>query len=646
MADNNAFGSWRSTWVQYGPIVLAAAQILHPLANDEDLHALVVESAAQGFVDTERIDPLDALLAQLIHDRSPFERTEVAKVLVANGIDALRAAAVTGSSATRIASPGREFNTEQATLQPPEFDAVRTRAADYETQSPDFSTDRLATGRDPASTSDEAADDGAIDQPSRKRWPMLVAGFGVVCVLAAGAIPVGRELLKTKPLAKGSVGFLIAANIPEPWELIDAKAFVSFPSIGPSVVAQRFTNADKTITIRLGTNSNDSRYSDPALGVKRPDPYPLEASRKDSKAEAMGGPGETEGQTKGKSLFKIWGEQKTFTFMQSFGLSAKEADSFANDLRPRTNLAKDGWASPDARFIERVFHPDVSAGSGYGSTLEFWLKSNHALRVIVSSTKAIDPQTLDFYWGPDQQTVKLASGRVLKRTQNNPSFGYQWTEGANSSFAQTGLLLDSIPPPPAGNQGTPQPFFGSPSTASDLAKAETLLDALKIGNAKLWREQLTQLRPINWAVEVQHSNLSTVTTDDLRAQKLGVLNRTFLEISPNQLQLVGSVVHGKAVGLCSKTICTRIYRDSEGSTDSADLLIDGHWWHFENLATNEDEPTFRTSPASTDSGDVTIYPTAEAALDKSYRWWGIDFGTDVQAARRNEQRELLLRPVQ
>jgi hypothetical protein len=47
--------------------------------------------------------------------------------------------------------------------------------------------------------------------------------------------------LKAKPFAKDSVGFLIAANIPEAWEIIDAKAFVTFPSIGPTVIAQRFT---------------------------------------------------------------------------------------------------------------------------------------------------------------------------------------------------------------------------------------------------------------------------------------------------------------------------------------------------------------------------------------------------------------------
>jgi hypothetical protein len=178
MADNNAFGSWRSTWDQYGSIVLATAQVLHPLADGEDLYALVVESAAQGFVDPERIDPLDALLAALIHDRSPLARIEVANVLVANGIDPLRALAVTGCNATRIGAPVREFNAEPATLQPPEFDVVRTRAADYETKSPGFSTDRFPTRLETPSTKDEAADDAVIDQRFRKRWPIYVAGFG------------------------------------------------------------------------------------------------------------------------------------------------------------------------------------------------------------------------------------------------------------------------------------------------------------------------------------------------------------------------------------------------------------------------------------------------------------------------------------
>jgi hypothetical protein len=105
MAANNVFGSWRSTWEQYGPIVLATAQVLHPLADCEDLRVLVIESAAQGFVDPERIDPLDALLAALIRDRSPLARIAVANVLVANGIDPLRAVAATGCNATQIGAP-------------------------------------------------------------------------------------------------------------------------------------------------------------------------------------------------------------------------------------------------------------------------------------------------------------------------------------------------------------------------------------------------------------------------------------------------------------------------------------------------------------------------------------------------------------
>jgi hypothetical protein len=291
MADNNAFESWRSTWLQYGPIVVAAAQVLHPLATAEDLHALIVESAARGLVDTERVDPLDALLGALLHERSPIERTEVAKALVANGIDHSRAAALTGGDAARITSPVRESGDEVAHVQIPEFDAVRTRAEDYETLSPDFSTERLVPRPETEFTEAGAPDDGAMDKRLRKRWPTLMAGFGVVCVLAAGAIPVGRELLKAKIYAKSSAGYLIAANIPQEWELVNAKAFVTFPSIGPTVVAQRFTNNDKTIKILLQTNADDSQYPDPSLGVKRPEGYPGQTLRKDSEAQEMGGLG-------------------------------------------------------------------------------------------------------------------------------------------------------------------------------------------------------------------------------------------------------------------------------------------------------------------------------------------------------------------
>jgi hypothetical protein len=648
MADNTRFESWRSTWVQYAPIVMAAAQVLHPSASEEELEALVLGSAAQGFVDTDRIDPLDALLARLLHGRTPPERTAVGRSVVVNGIDLLRAATVTGSTASQLESQGalrRNFGSDAAT-KPPDFDLVRTRAQEYETTSTDFANDQLVTSREGGSKQSESVDDGA-NQRSRKRWPILVAGVGVVCALVAGAVVVTKDLFKTKRADKNSVGFLIAASIPEPWELVDAKAFVPFPSIGSTVVAQRFTNSDKSITIFISTNSNDSRYSDPSLGVKKPDDYPVGVSRKDSKAEPMGGAGKSKEGQKAPDLFKIWGEQKTFSFMQSSGLSAKDADSFVTALTPRTNLAHDGWATPDGRFVETVLHPDVSAGSRYGSTLEFWSKSNHLLRVVIGSSKAASTKWLDFYTGLDRATVRTPSGRLLTKLQSGPRSSYLWTEGANSNFAQVGLIQDRFTPPPSANQGAPEVYFDELALQTqDLAKAEILLDALRVGTSQQWSQQLTTLRPELWAAKDQASSTGRVSTDDLRAQKLGFLARTPLTIGPNQLQIAGGKIHGKAVGLCTKTLCTRIYRDSESSTDSADAIINGHWWHFENLATNEDEPTFRTSPATTGGGDVTIFPTADAPLDKFYRWWGIDFGTTTQAARRNEQRELHLRPIQ
>jgi hypothetical protein len=651
MADNNAFGSWRSTWEQYGPIVMAAAQVLHPLASADDLHALVVESAAQGSVDTERIDPLDALLAGLLHGRSQLERVAVARTLLTEGIDPLRATELTTCNVNQIGSatsPVRSFGSDASTPRPPEFDVVRTRALDFQTKSPGFSTDRLAKRREGLSTRDETVDDGAPHKRQRKRWPMLAAGFSAVCVVVAGSTFLAKDFLSNSTTEKDQVGFLIAPNIPKEWELVDAKAFVAFPSIGPTAVAQRFATADKTINILIGTNTDDSRYSDPSLGNKPPERNAPEMLRKDSKAQVMGTPGETQSQTKDKGLFKYWGERKTSSFMQSYGLSANDADAFANALTPRTNLAKDGWASPNAKFIETTFRPDLSASDRSGSTLEFRLRENHALRVIVASSKAIDAQMLDFYWGlgPNPITVTLPSGRVLNRLRDAPSSAYYWSDGTNSSFAQTGLLLDTAPPPIPTNQGLPQAFFRDGAPTKDTAAIEALLDALNNGNAKLWRRQLTKLRPETWTPELQASNTASVTTDDLRQQKLGVLPRTTLTIGSNRLELAGGAVHGKAVGLCTKTLCTRIYRDQASSTDSADVIIDGHWWHFENLATNEDEPTFRTSPAAADGGDTTVFPTADAALDKSYRWWGIDFGTKVQAARRNEQRDLFLRPVQ
>lgn len=96
-------------------------------------------------------------------------------------------------------------------------------------------------------------------------------------------------------------------------------------------------------------------------------------------------------------------------------------------------------------------------------------------------------------------------------------------------------------------------------------------------------------------------------------------------------------VPGRAF-VCTQNSCSSVYF-IEGPTQAADLLIEGHWWHFEELGINDKIPLWTTSPKLENPF------TAEDNTKDRTRWFAIDLGPDTRLARSRNDGEILGRPL-
>lgn len=87
VGDHPNFASREPTWRLYRPLIIRVAHELDPLASEAERSAQIVASAAAGFLDTNTIDPLVALLDGRIRGRTPSQRARAAQLLVDSGID-------------------------------------------------------------------------------------------------------------------------------------------------------------------------------------------------------------------------------------------------------------------------------------------------------------------------------------------------------------------------------------------------------------------------------------------------------------------------------------------------------------------------------------------------------------------------------
>jgi hypothetical protein len=167
-----------------------------------------------------------------------------------------------------------------------------------------------------------------------------------------------------------------------------------------------------------------------------------------------------------------------------------------------------------------------------------------------------------------------------------------------------------------------QNYFPSGLSNAELSEAEKqevfyLLARVRAGNADEWRSLTAGLQASMLQVPIQRSMRFESLEVTLRREKDSVPGRAYM---------------------CTKNTGASIYF-IESLTQAADLLIDGHWWHFEELGIDDKIPEWTTSPKLKNS-----FTAEDNAKDRT-RWYAIDLGPETRLARSRKDGEILGRPI-
>jgi hypothetical protein len=656
MAETPSFSSWEPTWNHYAQLVSNVAYALNPEATEADRNTRITASAAAGLLDESNVDPLAALLVGLLHNRSAADRLVAAQSLVQSGIHSERAAGATGAPRLQKATPAFDRQTNSGT--PPTFEPIRAHAiALWEQRGPihrpsqtpaelagsatNRATDRKAkqvAERQAAATaeierkeSEQRSLDLATDRTRRRRRTAAgVLGFVITGVF------VGRILsprLREHFRHDASPPLLTVKDLPKQWELTFAAAHLPASVLNSTAVFQRFDSFDNKQTVLVTTLREDRRFADPSLGTPRIDPANLASATMKSQPEAVASdsfPVHTPADAPVMMEWKqplvpfVMNQSATVVYIEAYGMPSSDVRSLGRSLKARAKLLENGWSTPKG-FSEQIVVPQRQASEGIQSLLMFRSTLDGKTRVVVQVRRAGEEALEIGDLHDPRGTASLPSGRVVTFNREF-RHNYSWKE-SSYEFSVTVWRSDIET---LGSVGSTQ------QTRNDFSRLEPLpdrhldgildlLDRIRLGNDEQWRS--------------------------LTAGYQASLNRLpslrIMHIGSNEIETRGIDLRAKGGGrmgteptvLCAYSVCAPIYRSSNGTTKEADLLIDDHWWHFRQIATDKTVPKYFTSPA------VDSFKTGEADFDQTHKWWGIDFGPTVTAARHSEEASLLLRPL-
>ncbi len=674
VGDHPSFASWEPTWRLYRSLVVQVAKELDPLASEAERNAQIVASAAAGFLDTNTIDPLVALLDGLLRGRTPSQQARAAQLLVESGIDGQRAIEATQTSNSTVLGEKQGTFAFQPTKQDaqttqevfdPTFDTIRQYAIGlWEQQTePDENVISLATQVGPLRTPAEndrptvevaRTENGRAEQEQQQEQQDQAAGalrlafltkrrrkITVASLLVAfvGGTVAGRVIessLTGRSNKQLTPLLLTVKDLPKQWKLTFATAHQPAPVFRNSFVFQRFTSLDKKQTVLVSTNREDERFADAALGtrtvgtkIRQSQDMQAQAQAIASESFALNHPVMME--WKQPTVRQAKNQPATLVYLQATGMPAVAVRDFGRALRPRPDLLKKGWATPKG-FSEILAVRQRKVNEGVVSSLSFLSTVDGTTRLSIQ-TRFLDAPSLSF--GRVQtppKIVELASGRKVKFRREWGHY-YWWEESGMEFYVAVGRGSSGpgIVSGPGYGIGTSQQgenFFPTVDELPDrhLDGVLDLLNRVSLGDDEQWRSLTAGFQASLHNLQL----LGTIKMGNNTIETRGI--RTVLENS--------SETSNTPTALCAYSVCAPIYRSWNQSALEADLLIDDHWWHFRQIANYDKQvPKYLTSPA------LERMPTDEAKTDRVYKWWGVDFGTKTQAAHNENEWALLLRPL-
>ena len=676
MASQPSFNSWEPTWLSYGHVVYAVAGAVEPSATKTELAAQVTTSAAEGFLDTETIDPLAALLVELLRNRSLADRLVAAQSLVHLGIPTDRAADVTTTAtanAPRAALSKIRHHTEPAT-NIPTFEQVRSKAIVLWAQrlpakaqslpfdqtlaynpfktvgTPNDSGSRFTSEADRilkrAAERDEVARSlleqqknkrNALKllQAKRRRRNITAAGFLTFLVggMFAGGLLGPRLLDRVKNDATPPL--LSIKDLPKQWALTFAAAHRPANALNPTTVFQRFDSRDKRRTVLVTTMREDTRFGDASLGTPRQvDRSRLAATTMKSQAEATASDSFPVHSPANSPVMMVWkqplvpftiNQAETLVYLEAYGIPSRDLRDLGRSLSARPKLLENGWSTPEG-FTEQITVPPRAVQAGIQSSLIIKSTLDGKTRVMLQMHRAQEAGIATDDLRVSGETLTLPSGRVVKFSRGF-THGYSWTE-SGYEFSATIFRHDKEESYGGGvTQQTKWLYnFIEPLPNRHLDGVLDLLDRVRLGNDEQWRaltaghQASLQKLPSLGTVQIGGHQIVTRTLPNGGNEKARALRIPYT--------------------FCAYSVCTHVYTSWDGLTREADLLIDDHWWHFRQIAKYDKRiPKYFTSPA------VESFQTSEASFDRVYKWWGIDLGTKASAARNEAEPTLLLRPL-
>ncbi len=616
-------------------MVYRVASVIDPRRSEADRTDQIVNTAAAGFLDRENVDPLAALLGELLRNRSPTDRSLAAQSLVRFGVEPVRASSVTATTIASVRSSTTNIDSIPPVSKLPTFEDVRSRALTLREQEPTPIVQQWsqhdATQSTQSTSPHLASATGFNLQKQRKRNTM----FGLLLVLVFGAVAgriLGPSLLRPFRENQG-LPLLVIKDLPKQWELTFATAHQPANILLPTTVFQRFDSFDKRRTVLVSTQREDGRFGQASLGTPKIDPEFLASNTMTSQGEAQASDSFPVHSTANRPVMMAWkqpivpftmNQSATVVYVEARGMPSSDVRDFGRTLTARADLLQNGWSTPKG-FTEQISVPPRSAFEGIQSSLIVRSNLDGKTRVLLQMRRAQEPavETEDLRGPPETST--LPSGRVVKFGREF-AHNYWWME---SGYEFRATVLRSDNEDRNGGKATQQTkwFYSfEPLPNRHVGGVLDLLDRVGLGNDEDWRsltagyQAALQQMPSLGALQIAGHTIITRTLPRDGAEQPGVTRTPY--------------------ALCAYSICAPIYNSADGLAREADLLIDDDWWHFRQIA-NYDKaiPRYFTSPP------FDRFKTGGAKLDRVYKWWGINFGRVTTAARNSEEQTLLLRPL-
>jgi hypothetical protein len=604
-----AFESWRPVWAQYGGVVFDVARAAFPNKSDEELRAHTIEASALAMVDETTFDPLESLVTNVLAGASRESRSRAADVLQQHRVSSARVEAMVGITGRQPVAGFREPSESDAEL----FGVIGQRAQELQTS-------KLPTFLPPTNvrTVPEIEPPSALSRDRTACSPNKFVRVLLSLVVVLGSGAASAKLLwphKRKPDP-----LLYSDRYASDWRVTEASSFTPARIRTPQTLVQTFKRLDTLQTVSLIVTDNRNWSAEPELPSGQ---APPRGSPNRSAAQVSVVPGNTS--SKRQQAVSFWKEGLYDVFLRSDSMSSVRAGTFLRGLVPTDDLLTRGY-EPQEGFEETRRVIPASTSNDVSASITFTNKTQNPkipLAVTINVLRDASREYLqlqELNGGIEKSGKPFGNRREFRNYRTFTAGLFGLFEEDKYTYFVSAFRQDSDFTRP--NRQGQRNYFSGTFNSRELSESDQddvffLLAHVRAGDADEWRSLTGELQASMLQVPVQ------------RTMRFGSQEVT--------LRRETDFVPGRAY-MCTKNTCASLY-NIEYLKQAADLLLDGHWWHFEELGVDDKIPVWTTSPKA-----LRPFVAEDDAKDRT-RWYAIDLGSDTRLARSRKDGEILGRPI-